>query len=148
MRSLGDAMTSRSAINIGDLFHLRYKVQNKGTEKPVIIDSLDDSGSTGTVTIIKAVLLMILLKKTLNFKGRNRIALPIYIDEVGVLGPRNYSQIIEISSSLGFQIFTASPKSVETADVVYPLLGGRERDRLFLTPDYARPRPTVSGEEE
>lgn len=148
MRSLGDAMTSRSAINIGDLFHLRYKVQNKGTEKPLIIDSLDDSGSTGTVTIIKAVLLMILLKKTLNFKGRNRIALPIYIDEVGVLGPRNYSQIIEISSSLGFQIFTASPKSVETADVVYPLLGGRERDRLFLTPDYARPRPTASGEEE
>ena len=26
MRSLGDEMTSRSAINIGDLFHLRYKV--------------------------------------------------------------------------------------------------------------------------
>lgn len=148
INSLGDAMTSRSSINIADLFHLRYSVKNKGSQKQMIIDNLDDSGSTGTVTIIKAVLLMILLKKTLKFKQRARVPLPIYLDEVGILGPRNYNQIIEISNSLGFQIFTASPKSVETADVVYPLIGGRSKDRLFVTPKFSRPKPTTLGEEE
>ena len=148
INSLGEFVSSRSSINIGDLFHLRYSVKNKGIEKPMTIDNLDDSGSTGTVTIIKAVLLMILLKKTLKFKQRNRVPLPIYLDEVGVLGPRNYSQIIEVSNSLGFQIFTASPKSVETADVVYPLIGGRRKDRLYVTPQFSRPKPTNIGVEE
>jgi hypothetical protein len=148
INSLGDAMTSRSSINIADLFHLRYNVKNKGSEKQMTIDNLDDSGSTGTVTIIKAVLLMILLKKTLKYKQRSRVPLPIYLDEVGILGPRNYNQIIEVSNSLGFQIFTASPKSVETADVVYPLIGGRSKDRLFVTPEFSRPKPTTLGEEE
>lgn len=148
INSLGDAMTSRSSINIADLFHLRYNVKNKGSEKQMVIDNLDDSGSTGTVTIIKAVLLMILLKKTLKYKQRSRVPLPIYLDEVGILGPRNYNQIIEVSNSLGFQIFTASPKSVETADVVYPLIGGRSKDRLFVTPEFSRPKPTTLGEEE
>ena len=148
INSLGDAMTSRSSINIADLFHLRYNVKNKGSDKQMIIDNLDDSGSTGTVTIIKAVLLMILLKKTLKYKQRSRVPLPIYLDEVGILGPRNYNQIIEVSNSLGFQIFTASPKSVETADVVYPLIGGRSKDRLFVTPEFSRPKPTTLGGEE
>lgn len=146
--SLGEAMTSRSSINIADLFYLRYSVKNKGSDKQMIIDNLDDSGSTGTVTIIKAVLLMILLKKTLKYKQGDKTPLPIYLDEVGILGPRNYSQIIEVSNSLGFQIFTASPKSVETADVVYPLIGGRIKDRLFVTPDYSRPKPDFLGGEE
>ena len=84
----------------------------------------------------------------MKYKQRSRVPLPIYLDEVGILGPRNYNQIIEVSNSLGFQIFTASPKSVETADVVYPLIGGRSKDRLFVTPEFSRPKPTTLGGEE
>ena len=147
VESLGRAVTNRSSINIADLFKLRFRVKTKDSNESELIENIDYSGSTGTIIIIKAVLLMILLKKTLAGK-KTRMSIPIYIDEVGTLGSKNYRQILEVAEDLGFQIFTASPKSVETADVVYPLLGGRPKDRLYVTPNYSRPRPAVLEEEE
>jgi len=146
IESLGKQVLNSSTINIANLFSISFKV-TKNEQETQLIRNIDDAGSTGTGVILKAVLLMILLRKTLGNTKRT-ISIPIYIDEVGTLGSKNYEQILSVAKDLNFQIFTASPKSVETADVVYPLLGGRIRDRLFLTPQFARPKPKLLLEEE
>ena len=146
IESLGKQVLNSSTINIANLFSISFKV-TKNEQETQLIRNIDDAGSTGTGVILKAVLLMILLRKTLGNVKRT-ISIPIYIDEVGTLGSKNYEQILAVARDLNFQIFTASPKSVETADVVYPLLSGRLRDRLFLTPQFARPKPKLLLEEE
>ena len=130
IESLGKQVLNSSTINIANLFSISFKV-TKNEQETQLIRNIDDAGSTGTGVILKAVLLMILLRKTLGNVKRT-ISIPIYIDEVGTLGSKNYEQILAVARDLNFQIFTASPKSVETADVVYPLLSGRLRGQIVF----------------
>ena len=74
--------------------------------------------------------------------------MPFFLDEVGVFGANNKGQIIEVARNLDFQIFTASPDSMEDADVVYPILGGREDDRIVVIPHMAIKQTIEIDEEE
>ena len=55
---------------------------------------------------------------------------------------------IEEARKLDFQIFTASPDSMEDADVVYPILGGRKDDRIVVIPRMAIKQAIEIDEEE
>lgn len=146
IQSLGDTFMKNKSIDLADIFYLKFRVKNKGGRVKVVED-LDTSGSTGTVVLIKAVLLMILLKRRTSWR-KERTAIPFFLDEVGVFGSNNKGQIVEVAKNLDFQVFTASPDAMEEADIVYPILGGRTGDRIFVTPLYARPRPRMTLEEE
>ena len=105
-------------------------------------------GSTGAQTVVKAVLLLLLLSKFTLSKRKNT-KIPVQLDEVGTLGTSNYSEILGVANALNFQIFTASPKSVAAADIVYPLLMGTRKGRLFCDSSTGRPKPKILiGEEE
>jgi len=132
MERIGKEMVNRRSINLTDEFRLEFQVRFKGAKKAKIVTDLDKAGSTGTIVLIKAVLLMILLYKRIQSKSE-RIPIPFFLDEVGVFGANNKGQIVEVARELDFQIFTASPDSMEDADIVYPILGGRENDRILVT---------------
>jgi chromosome segregation ATPase len=148
IENLGEKCMYKQSIVLDELFSLEFKIRRKGANKPDIVRTIDDAGSTGTVVLIKAVLLMILLhKRTMNKK--QRMPIPFFLDEVGVFGSNNRGQIVDIGKSLNFQLFTASPESMEEADVVYAILGSGPEDRIYVDPTHKRPKPkTIIGEEE
>jgi hypothetical protein len=147
MEQVGKDLINRRSINLADEFRLEFHVQFKGTKKPKIVKNLDQGGSTGTRVLIKAVLLMILLYKRIQSKSQ-RVPMPFFLDELGVFGANNKGQIVEVARQLDFQIFTASPDSMEDADLVYPILGGRENDRIVVVPNMAVSQTYSIDEEE
>ena len=74
--------------------------------------------------------------------------MPFFLDEVGVFGANNKGQIVEVARQLDFQIFTASPDSMEDADLVYPILGGRVNDRIVVVPNMVVSQTYSLDEEE
>ena len=147
MERVGRELINRRSINLADEFGLEFQVKFKGAKKAKIVKNLDQAGSTGTIVLIKAVLLMILLYKRVQTNSR-RVPLPFFLDEVGVFGANNKGQIVEVARKLDFQIFTASPDSMEDADLVYPILGGRENDRILVIPHMGISQTDSSEEEE
>ena len=147
MEQVGKDLINRRSIDLADEFRLEFQVQFKGTKKPKIVKNLDQGGSTGTRVLIKAVLLMILLYKRIQSKSQ-RVPMPFFLDELGVFGANNKGQIVEVARQLDFQIFTASPDSMEDADLVYPILGGRENDRIVVVPNMAISQTYNIDEEE
>ena len=141
-------VTKRSKIYLSNLFDLQFTIRNPGEEEKEI-KRLELVGSTGTQTVVKTVLLLLLLSKFTKKKAKVS-KIPVLLDEVGTLGSGNYSEILSVARALNFQIFTASPKSVSAANVVYPLLKGRRKGKLFCDPSIARPKPktNTSLEEE
>ena len=134
MERVGKDLINRRSIDLADEFRLEFQVKYKGAKKAKIVKNLDQGGSTGTIVLIKAVLLMILLYKRIQTKT-TRVPIPFFLDEVGVFGANNKGQIVEVARQLNFQIFTASPDSMEDADLVYPILGGRVNDRIVVVPN-------------
>ena len=147
MERIGKELVNRRSIDLADEFRLEFQVRFKGAKRAKIVTNLDQAGSTGTIVLIKAVLLMVLLYKRIQTKT-GRVPMPFFLDEVGVFGANNKGQIIEVARNLDFQIFTASPDSMEDADVVYPILGGREDDRIVVTPHMAIKQTIEIDEEE
>jgi len=148
IENLGEKCMYKQSIVLDELFSLEFKIRRKGANKPDIVRTIDDAGSTGTVVLIKAVLLMILLHKRTMSK-KQRMPIPFFLDEVGVFGSNNRGQIVDIGKSLNFQLFTASPESMEEADVVYAILGSGPEDRIYVDPTHKRPKPKIIiGEEE
>ena len=147
MERIGKELVNRRSIDLADEFRLEFQVRFKGAKRAKIVTNLDQAGSTGTIVLIKAVLLMVLLYKRIQTKT-GRVPMPFFLDEVGVFGANNKGQIIEVARNLDFQIFTASPDSMEDADVVYPILGGREDDRIVVIPHMAIKQTIEIDEEE
>lgn len=141
-------VSKRSKIYLSNLFDLQFTIRNPGEEEKEI-KRLELVGSTGTQTVVKTVLLLLLLSKFTKKKAKVS-KIPVLLDEVGTLGSGNYSEILSVARALNFQIFTASPKSVSAANVVYPLLKGRRKGKLFCDPSISRPKPktNTSLEEE
>ena len=147
MERIGKELVNRRSIDLADEFRLEFQVGFKGAKRAKIVTNLDQAGSTGTIVLIKAVLLMVLLYKRIQTKT-SRVPIPFFLDEVGVFGANNKGQIIEVARKLDFQIFTASPDSMEDADVVYPILGGRKDDRIVVIPRMAIKQAIEIDEEE
>ena len=110
---------------------LTYNFDKNPGEETKEIKRLDFVGSTGTQTVVKTVLLFLLLSKFTK-SNRKITKIPVQLDEVGTLGPSNYSEILGVANALNLQIFTASPKSVAAADIVYPLLKGSRKRKVVL----------------
>ena len=147
MERVGKDLINRRSIDLADEFRLEFQVKYKGAKKAKIVKNLDQGGSTGTIVLIKAVLLMILLYKRIQTKTA-RVPMPFFLDEVGVFGANNKGQIVEVARQLDFQIFTASPDSMEDADLVYPILGGRVNDRIVVVPKMVVSQTYSLDEEE
>ena len=140
-------VSKKNKFYLARLFDLQFVIKNPGEELKEI-KRLDFVGSTGTQTVVKTVLLLLLLSKFTR-KRRKNTKIPVQLDEVGTLGPSNYSEILGVANALNFQMFTASPKSVAAADIVYPLLKGSRKGRLFCDSFTGRPKPEkLIGEEE
>ena len=140
-------VSKKNKFHLARLFDLQFVIKNPGEELKEI-KRLNFVGSTGTQTVVKAVLLLLLLSKFTLSKRKNT-KIPVQLDEVGTLGTSNYSEILGVANALNFQIFTASPKSVAAADIVYPLLMGTRKGRLFCDSSTGRPKPKILiGEEE
>ena len=140
-------VSKKNKFYLARLFDLQFVIKNPGEELKEI-KRLDFVGSTGTQTVVKTVLLLLLLSKFTR-KRRKNTKIPVQLDEVGTLGPSNYSEILDVANALNFQMFTASPKSVASADIVYPLLKGSRKGRLFCDSLTGRPKPEkLIGEEE
>jgi len=132
-------ISKRSKIFLTNMFDLHFTIKNPGEEEREI-KRLDFVGSPGQTTVVKSVLLLLLLSKFMK-KGERVAKIPVLLDEAGTLGSGNYSEILGVAKALNFQIFTASPKSVSAASVVYPLLKGNREGKLFCDPSAARLKP-------
>lgn len=139
-------VSKRNKFYLSRLFDLQFVIKNPGEESKEI-KRLDFVGSTGTQTVVKTVLLFLLLSKFTK-SNRKITKIPVQVDEVGTLGPSNYSEILGVANALNFQIFTASPKSVAAADIVYPLLKGSRKGRLFCDISSGRPKTQKMHTEE
>ena len=139
-------VSKKNKFYLARLFDLQFVIKNPGEELKEI-KRLDFVGSTGTQTVVKTVLLLLLLSKFTR-KRRKNTKIPVQLDEVGTLGPSNYSEILDVANALNFQMFTASPKSVAAADIVYPLLKGSRKGRLFCDSLTGRPKPEKLISEE
>ena len=139
-------VSKRNKFYLSRLFDLQFVIKNPGEETKEI-KRLDFVGSTGTQTVVKTVLLFLLLSKFTK-SNRKVTKIPVQLDEVGTLGPSNYSEILGVANALNFQIFTASPKSVAAADIVYPLLKGLRKGRLFCDISSGRPKTQKFHTEE
>ena len=146
MERVGKELVNRRSIDLANEFRLEFQVKFKGAKRAKIVTNLDQAGSTGTIVLIKAVLLMILLYKRIQTNS-GRVPIPFFLDEVGVFGANNKGQIVEVARNLDFQIFTASPDSMEDADIVYPILGGREDDRIVVIPRMGISQIIINEEE-
>jgi hypothetical protein len=140
-------VAKRNKFYLARLFDLQFIIKNPGEELKEI-KRLNFVGSGGQQTVVKTILLFLLLSKFTKSK-RKITKIPVQVDEVGTLGSSNYSEILGIANALNFQIFTASPKSVAAADIVYPLLKGFREGRLFCDLTTGRPKTrTLNYEEE
>lgn len=146
LETFKNEISKRNKFYLSRLFDLQFVIKNPGEELKEI-KRLDFVGSTGTQTVVKTVLLFLLLSKFTKSK-RKITKIPVQLDEVGTLGSSNYSEILDVANALNFQIFTASPKSVAAADIVYPLLKGSREGRLFCDISTGRPKPKKKIAEE
>ena len=68
--------------------------------------------------------------------GKKRSKLPLFLDEIGTLGDLNYKQIVDMATSLNFQILTASPKAVEFVENQHLVVGYGKGKRLRIWPNH------------
>ena len=132
-RTLKKILEDSQRIDLINLFGITVYIRKPGDEELRKIGSIDDSGSDGQLISIKCHLMMLLMNMML---GQNRSKLPLFLDEIGQLGDVNYKQIIEMATSLQFQILTASPKAVEFVEKQHLIVGYGDKKRLRIWPTH------------
>ena len=132
-KTLKKVLEESQRIDLINLFSITVYIRKPGDNELRKIGSIDDSGSEGTITAIKCHLMMLIMNMML---GKKRSKLPLFLDEIGTLGDLNYKQIIDMATSLNFQILTASPKAVEFVEKQHLVVGYGEGKRLRIWPNH------------
>lgn len=132
-KTLKKILEESQRIDLINLFSITVYVRKPGDRELRKIGNIDDSGSEGTKTAIKCHLMMLIMDMML---GKKRSKLPLFLDEIGTLGDLNYKQIVDMATSLNFQILTASPKAVEFVEKQHLVVGYGEGKRLRIFPNH------------
>jgi len=123
MGQLQRRFQSRGKIEIADLFSLHFHVvKPDGTKEDY--SELKDVESEGTTITIKVLVNLILLKGL--FDGKQKIAIPFYLDEVGRLDEQNARAVVTQAEELGFTPIIASPEPMDVVSHIYGLRSGQE----------------------
>lgn len=132
-KTLKKVLEESQRIDLINLFSITVYIRKPGDSELRRIGNIDDSGSEGTITAIKCHLMMLIMDMML---GKKRSKLPLFLDEIGTLGDLNYKQIVDMATSLNFQILTASPKAVEFVEKQHLVVGYGKGKRLRIWPNY------------
>lgn len=137
MGQLQKLFQTRGKIEIADLFSLHFHVvRPDGTNEDY--SELKDVESEGTTITIKVLVNLILLKGL--FEGKQKVAIPFYLDEVGRLDEQNAKAVIRQAEALGFTPIIASPEPMAVVSRIYALRSGKEglyvddRNLMILAP--------------